>query len=73
MLSDLRIGTGTLFLDHQLTIRRYTPAAVKVFRLIGSDVGRPLSDIKSNLEGAHLALDRDQGVEHGLQISLQRV
>jgi two-component system CheB/CheR fusion protein len=49
------IGTGTLFLDHHLVIRRYTPPAVKVFRLIGSDVGRPLSDIKSNLEGAHLA------------------
>ena len=49
------IGTGTLFLDHQLTIRRYTPAAVKVYRLIASDVGRPLSDIKSNLDGAHLA------------------
>ena len=49
------IGTGTLFLDHQLVIRRYTPAAVKVYRLIAGDVGRPLSDIKSNLDGAHLA------------------
>jgi two-component system CheB/CheR fusion protein len=49
------IGTGTLFLDHQLVIRRYTPPAVKVFRLIGTDVGRPLSDITSNLDGAHLA------------------
>jgi two-component system CheB/CheR fusion protein len=46
------IGTGTLFLDHQLLIRRYTPAAVQVYRLISSDLGRPLSDIKSNLEGA---------------------
>jgi two-component system CheB/CheR fusion protein len=51
------IGTGTLFLDHQLTIRRYTPSAVKVYRLIGSDVGRPLSDIKSNLDGADLQSD----------------
>jgi two-component system CheB/CheR fusion protein len=49
------IGTGTLFLDHHLVIRRYTPAAVKVYRLIGSDVGRPLSDITSNLGGAHSA------------------
>ena len=51
------IGTGTLFLDHQLVIRRYTPAAVKVYRLIGSDVGRPLSDITSNLDGADLAAE----------------
>jgi two-component system CheB/CheR fusion protein len=59
------IGTGTLFLDHQLTIRRYTPAAVKVYRLIGSDVGRPLSDITSNLDGADTAT--------GLQADLQSV
>ena len=51
------IGTGTLFLDHQLTIRRYTPPAVKVYRLIAGDVGRPLSDIKSNLDGADLQTD----------------
>ena len=51
------IGTGTLFLDHQLMIRRYTPAAGKVYRLIASDVGRPLSDIKSNLDGADLQAD----------------
>ena len=51
------IGTGTLFLDHQLVIRRYTPAAVKVYRLIASDVGRPLSDIKSNLDDDDLQTD----------------
>ena len=47
-------NTGTLFLDHQLTIRRYTPEAVKVYRLIASDVGRPLGDITSNIEGEDL-------------------
>ena len=51
------IGTGTLFLDHNLVIRRYTPPAVKVYRLIASDVGRPLSDIKSNLDGSDLSAD----------------
>ena len=51
------LGTGTLFLDHQLMIRRYTPPAVKVYRLIGSDVGRPLSDIKSNLDNSDLSAD----------------
>ncbi len=59
------IGTGTLFLDHHLVIRRYTPAAVKVYRLIASDVGRPLSDITSNFDGAHLA--------NALQADLQSV
>ncbi len=47
-------NTGTLFLDHQLIIRRYTPEAVKVYRLIATDVGRPLGDITSNIEGEDL-------------------
>jgi two-component system CheB/CheR fusion protein len=44
------IGSGTLFLDLKLCIRRFTPATLKIFRLIGSDVGRPLSDITCNLD-----------------------
>jgi two-component system CheB/CheR fusion protein len=48
------VNTGTLFLDYQLIIRRYTREAVKVYRLIPSDVGRPLGDITSNLEGEAL-------------------
>ena len=48
------ISTGTLFLDLNLALRRYTPAAVKVYPLIASDIGRPLADIKSNLADADL-------------------
>ena len=48
---------GTVFLDHQLRIRRYTPDAVKAYRLVSTDVGRPLGDIKSNLEGDDLLAD----------------
>ena len=48
------INIGTLFLDNQLCIRRYTREAVKAYRLVATDVGRPLSDIKSNLEGVDL-------------------
>jgi two-component system CheB/CheR fusion protein len=40
---------GTVFLDEQMVIRRFTPQAVNIYRLIASDVGRPLADIKSNL------------------------
>jgi two-component system CheB/CheR fusion protein len=45
---------GTLFLDHEQLIRRYTREVVKVYRLIASDVGRPLGDITSNIEGESL-------------------
>jgi two-component system CheB/CheR fusion protein len=51
------INTGTIFLDQHLIIRRYTPTAVKVYRLIASDVGRPLADIKSSIEGDDLLPD----------------
>lgn len=40
---------ATIFLDNNLCIKRFTPAATKILRLISTDVGRPFTDIKSNL------------------------
>ncbi|MFA5329550.1 MAG: chemotaxis protein CheB [Prolixibacteraceae bacterium] len=40
---------ATLFLDKELKIRRYTPQATKIFKLIKSDVGRPFTDLVSDL------------------------
>ena len=51
------INIGTLFLDKQLRIKRITRDAVKIYRLVSSDVGRPLSDIKSNIEDGDLLND----------------
>ena len=39
----------TVFLDNELHVRRFTAGADKLFKLIPSDVGRPLSDITSDL------------------------
>ena len=44
-------GIGTVFVDHQLCIRRFTPAVTQVINLILSDVGRPVGHIVSNLVG----------------------
>jgi len=44
-------GTGTIFVDHQLRIRRFTPAATQVINLIPTDMGRPVGHIVSNLAG----------------------
>jgi two-component system CheB/CheR fusion protein len=44
-----------LILSQDLTIRRFTPAAEKVFNVIPSDVGRPLTDINTNLAVKDLA------------------
>lgn len=45
---------GTVFLDEELIIRRFTPEATAIYRLVPTDVGRPLSDIKSNITGEEL-------------------
>ncbi|MBN1263854.1 MAG: PAS domain-containing protein [Anaerolineales bacterium] len=50
-MSNLLAGTGigTIFVDYQLRILRFTPAVVKIINLISSDVGRPVGHIVSNL------------------------
>ncbi len=44
-------GIGTVFVDHQLRILRFTPAASAIINLIRSDVGRPVAHLASNLPG----------------------
>jgi len=44
-------GIGTVFVDHQLRILRFTPAASQIINLIPSDMGRPVAHIVSNLVG----------------------
>jgi two-component system CheB/CheR fusion protein len=40
---------GTIFLDIYLCIKRFTPAIIKLFNLIQTDIGRPIGDITSNI------------------------
>ena len=44
-------GIGTVFVDHQLRILRFTPAVTQIINLILTDVGRPVGHIVSNLVG----------------------
>jgi len=41
---------GTIFLDINLCIRRFTPAVIKIFNLIHTDIGRPISDITAKIQ-----------------------
>ncbi|MFM0005443.1 chemotaxis protein CheB [Paraburkholderia dipogonis] len=42
-------GIATLFVDREMRIKRYTPAATDLFNVIPSDLGRPLHDITHRL------------------------
>jgi two-component system CheB/CheR fusion protein len=55
LLENIRIGI--IFLDNRLCIKRFTSNATKLYNLIASDVGRPLLDIRSNLE--HDDIEKD--------------
>ena len=46
-------GIGTVFVDHQLRIMRFTPAASGIINLILTDVGRPVAHLVPNLVGYH--------------------
>jgi len=48
---------ATLFLDADLNIRFFTPAAKALFNAIASDVGRPLADLTRRVEDADLLRD----------------
>ena len=45
---------GTIFLDHSLKIRKFTPAIKKHFSFLNSDVGRPISHFTGNMGRSNL-------------------
>ena len=55
-------GVGTLFVDQQLRISRFTPAATQLINLIPTDVGRPVGHIVSNLVGYDRLVEDVQAV-----------
>jgi two-component system CheB/CheR fusion protein len=48
LLNSMQVAT--IFLDPEMRIKRYTEQVRDVVRLIGSDIGRPLSDLTSTLD-----------------------
>ena len=48
---------ATLFLDRHLNVRRFTPQATRIIKLIPGDTGRPITDLVSDLSDPNLAED----------------
>ena len=60
-LQNLLVSTdiGTVFLDRELRIKRYTPAAETLFNVIPSDLGRPLAHTTHRLDYHDLIPDAE--------------
>jgi two-component system CheB/CheR fusion protein len=65
-LHNLMASTAipTIFLDRELRIMRYTPTAVGLFSIIGSDIGRPLADLRHRLDYDALQADAQRVLDH---------
>ncbi len=77
-MNNLLAGSGvaTVFVDHELRILRYTPAATRIINLIPSDVGRPVAHVVSNLVGYDRLVADTQAVLNTLmtqEITVQAV
>lgn len=51
---------ATVFLGNDLTIKRFSPDAKQLFRLIETDIGRPITDIVPAFTGGDLVADAKQ-------------
>lgn len=54
---------GILFLDEDLKIRRFTPSAQKLFRVINQDIGRSFKDISIQIDDDSLYYDIQNVIE----------
>lgn len=61
---------ATVFLAGDLTIKRFSPEASQLFRLIDSDVGRDITDIVPKFAGGDLVADAERVLQ--TQAPLQR-
>lgn len=56
---------GTIFLDTDLKIRRFTPAAAKTFNLVAHDIGRPLDHVTYKFSLPSLISDTKDVIKTG--------
>lgn len=66
---------GQIFIDSNLRIRKFNPAAIKLVNLIEADIGRPINHISSNIKydnlinDIHTVLARDHVIEKEIQLN----
>lgn len=74
-IENLLVGldVGTLFLDENLDVRKFTPQAAEIFRIISSDVGRPISHLSNRLKDIDILdiIQRVQEESKGVDIEVE--
>ncbi|MEJ7693880.1 CheR family methyltransferase [Daejeonella sp.] len=60
---------GQLFVDKNLLLKRYSPGAVKHINIRDSDIGRPLSEITTNIKFETLIVDIKDVILHDQTIT----
>jgi two-component system, chemotaxis family, CheB/CheR fusion protein len=55
---------ATIFLDQKMNLKRFTPTASKIIKLIPADIGRPITDIASYLTYPNLENDINKVLDH---------
>ena len=68
-MNNLLVSTdiGTVFLDEELCIRRFTPAVARQFNLMHHDIGRPIAHINANFSFPGLIRELKEVLETGDQ------
>ena len=56
---------GQLFINNELLLMRFSPGAVKLINLQDSDIGRPLSNISTNIKMESMIKDIHEVLENG--------
>ncbi|OMP75279.1 chemotaxis protein CheB [[Flexibacter] sp. ATCC 35208] len=59
---------GQIFLNEQLELMKYSPAAVKLINLQEADIGRPISHISTNIRMSSIVDDVMQVLDDGVDI-----
>ena len=62
------VPAGTVFVDHQLRLTRFSPDATHIFKMRESDIGRPLDDLAHTLLYPELITDLTQTLKEGVRI-----
>ncbi|MDB4975894.1 MAG: hypothetical protein JWN48_4235 [Myxococcaceae bacterium] len=62
---------GTIFLDRQLRIRKFTPQIAASFNLLPQDIGRPIAAFSNTIDHPSLLEDLQRVLESGLPIECE--